>query len=71
MGAFRGLWNPDVMAFHVGGDVDLELKPDDLVKTVQKHRRGELSYLLPPPPKEIPFVLKKPGPAATVAEESK
>lgn len=66
--AFRGLWNPDVMAFHVGGDVDLELKADDLVKTVQKHRRGELSYLLPPPPKDIPFVLKKPGPAATIAE---
>lgn len=66
--AFRGLWNLDAMAFHVTGDVALELRPDDLVKTVQKHRRGEISYYLPPPPKDEPFVLRKPGPAATVAE---
>ncbi|MDZ7931596.1 MAG: hypothetical protein U5N21_16740 [Rhodococcus sp. (in: high G+C Gram-positive bacteria)] len=60
--AFRDLWNLDGMAFHVGGEVDLDLKPDDVIKTVQKHRRGELSYLLPPPPKDEPFVLKKPAP---------
>ncbi|AOS44117.1 Peptidase M16 inactive domain protein [Lacunisphaera limnophila] len=66
--AFRDLWQPDAMAFHVTGDVDLELKPDDLVKTVQKNRRGEISYFLPPPPKDEPFVLKKPGPTATLAE---
>lgn len=66
--AFRSLWNLDAMAFNVGGDVDIDLKPDELLKTVQKHRRGELSYLLPPVPKDEPFVLRKPGPAATVAE---
>lgn len=66
--AFRGLWNLDAMAFYLGGDVDLDLKTDEVVKTVQKHRRGELSYLLPPPPKDEPFVLKKPGTAATVGE---
>lgn len=66
--AFRALWNLDAMAFHVGGDVDLELKPAELLKTVQKHRRGELSYLLPQAPKDEPFVLKKPGPAATIVE---
>jgi zinc protease len=66
--AFRALWSPDAMAFYIGGDVSLDLTSDEIVKTVQKHRRGELSYLLPPPPKDEPFVLKKPGPAATVAE---
>ncbi len=66
--AFRSLWNLDAMAFHVTGDVSMELKPDELVKTVQKHRRGEISYLLPPPPKDEPFVLRKPGEASTVAE---
>lgn len=66
--AFRGLWNLDAMAFHVGGDVDLDLKPAEVLKTVQKHRRGELSYLLPQTPKDEPFVLRKPGPAATIAE---
>ncbi len=66
--AFRSLWNLDAMAFHVGGDVDIELKPAEVLKTVQKHRRGELSYLLPPAPKDEPFLLKKPGPASTVAE---
>ncbi|MFZ5494601.1 MAG: M16 family metallopeptidase [Verrucomicrobiota bacterium] len=65
---FRELWNLNAMAFHVGGDVGLELNADELVRTVQKHRRGELSYLLPAPPKDEPFVLKKPGAAATVAE---
>lgn len=66
--AFRSMWNLDAMAFYVGGDVGIDLTTDELVKTVQKHRRGELSYLLPPPPKDEPFVLRKPGPAATVAE---
>ena len=66
--AFRGLWSLDSMAFHITGDIDLDLKPDELVKTVQKHRRGELSYILPPPPKDEPFVLKKPGPASAVVE---
>ncbi|MDQ5979764.1 MAG: zinc protease [Verrucomicrobiota bacterium] len=66
--AFRGLWNLEAMAFHVGGDVDLELNPAEVLKTVQKHRRGELSYLLPPAPKDETFVLKKPGPVSTVAE---
>ena len=66
--AFRGLWNLNTMAFHVGGDISLDVNPDEVIKAVQKHRRGELSYLLPPPPKDEPFVLKKPGPAATVAE---
>lgn len=66
--AFRALWNLDAMAFHVTGDVALELKPDDLVKTVQKHRRGEISYFLPPPPKDEPFILRKPGPVSTVVE---
>jgi zinc protease len=65
---FRALWNPDALAFHVGGDVDLDLTADDVLKAVQKHRRGELAYLLPPPPKDEPFVLRKPGPMASVAE---
>jgi zinc protease len=65
---FRALWSPDTMAFYVSGDVDLQLKPADVLKAVQKHRRGDSSYQLPPPPKEETFVLKKPGPTGTVAE---
>jgi len=65
---FRTLWTPDTLAFQVSGDVDLQLKPEDVVKSVQKHRRGESSYLLPPPPKQEVFTLKKPGEATTVAE---
>lgn len=65
---FRALWTPESMAFQIAGDVDLQLKPDDVVKSVQKHRRGESTYQLPPPPKQESFTLKKPGPASTVAE---
>lgn len=65
---FRSLWSLDAMAFHVSGDVGLQLKPDDILKTVQRHRRGELTYLLPQPPKDIPFSLKKPGAATAVVE---
>ncbi len=66
--SFRALWNPETLAFYVSGDVDLQLKPADVLKSVQRHRRGESNYLLPPPPKDEVFTLKKPGPPATVAE---
>ena len=66
--SFRALWAPEAMAFQVSGDVDLQLKPADVVKSVQKHRRGESTYQLPPPPKQEVFTLKKPGPASPVAE---
>lgn len=66
--SFRALWNPETLAYYVSGDVDLQLKPADVLKSVQRHRRGESNYLLPPPPKEEVFTLKKPGPPATVAE---
>ena len=65
---FRALWTPETLAFQVSGDVDLQLKPEDVIKLVQKNRRGESSYQLPPPPKDEVFTLKKPGPATTVAE---
>ena len=65
---FRALWTPDTLAFQVSGDVDLQLKPEDVIKLVQKHRRGDSSYQLPPPPKDEVFTLKKPGEATTVAE---
>jgi len=66
--SFRALWNPEAMAFYVSGDVDLQLKPDDVIKSVQHHRRGESTYQLPPPPKEEVFTLRKPGPPGEVAE---
>jgi len=65
---FRALWAPETLAFYVSGDVDLQLKPADVIKSVQRHRRGDSNYQLPPPPKEEVFTLKKPGPATTVAE---
>lgn len=66
--AFAGLWNQEAMAFHIAGDVALELKADEVLKTVQRNRRGELPFLLPPPPKDLDFQLKKPGPAAAVVD---
>ncbi|HWA24947.1 MAG TPA: insulinase family protein [Lacunisphaera sp.] len=66
--SFRAMWAPDTMAFNIAGDVDLQLKPDDVVKSVQKHRRGESTYQLPPPPKQENFTLKKPGPVSPLAE---
>ncbi len=65
---FRGLWNPDTAAYYVSGDIGLDLKPDDVLKTVQRHRRGELPFLLPAQPTEVAFTLKKPGPAHDVTE---
>ncbi len=65
---FRNLWNPEAMAFFVSGDVGLQLDAAAVLKTVQKHRRGELPYLLPTPPKDLVFKLNHPGPATTVVE---
>jgi zinc protease len=65
---FRSLWNPDAFAFYVSGDIGLDLGPAAIVKTVQKHRRGELPFLLPTPPKDIVFKLNHPGPATPVVE---
>jgi len=65
---FRDLWDIERMAFHVGGDVGLDLNSNEVLKTVQRHRRGELIYNLPPPSQEEHFTLKKPGPPASVAE---
>ena len=65
---FRALWNPEALAFYVSGDVDLQVKPADVIKAVQQHRRGESSYLLPSPPKDEVFTLKKPGASSTVVE---
>ncbi len=65
---FRTLWNPETLAYYVSGDVDLQVKPGDVLKSVQRHRRGESSYQLPPPPPDEVFTLKKPGPASEVAE---
>ena len=65
---FRSLWNPESFAFYVSGDVGMQLAPPEIIKTVQKHRRGELPFLLPAPPKDIVFKLNHPGPATTVVE---
>lgn len=65
---FRTLWHPDTLAYQVSGDVSMQLKPEEVLKAVQRHRRGELPYLLPTPPKDVGFVLRKPGPPAEVAE---
>lgn len=65
---FRNLWDPDAMAFNVSGDVGIQLRADEVLKTVQRNRRGELSYLLPTPPKDIVFSLKKPGKPTEVVE---
>jgi zinc protease len=65
---FRNLWNPEGLAFYVSGDVNMQLTPQEIIKTVQKHRRGELPFLLPAPPKDIVFKLNHPGPATPVIE---
>ncbi|MDI1320986.1 MAG: insulinase family protein, partial [bacterium] len=65
---FRGLWNPEAMAYYVSGDISLQLNSATILKTVQKHRRGELPYLLPAPPKDLVFKLERPGPATPVVE---
>lgn len=65
---FRSLWHPEALAYQVSGDVSMQLRPDDVLKAVQRHRRGELPYLLPTPPKDVAFTLRKPGTPADVAE---
>jgi len=66
---FRTLWNPDALAYHVGGDVPLQLRPEEVLKAVQRHRRGELPYLLPTPPPELAFTLRRPGPDSGITAE--
>jgi zinc protease len=65
---FRAIWNPDALAFHVSGDIGMQLTAGEVLKTIQRHRRGELPFLLPNQPRDIPFTLKKPGKPSTVAE---
>lgn len=65
---FRGLWNIDLLAFHVGGDVDSELTPDAIVKKVQQYRRGGLAYLPPPLIKESLPTLRPVGQPTKVEE---
>ena len=65
---FRSLWNPEALAFYVSGDISIEVDAAAILKTVQKHRRGELPYLLPAAPKDIVFTLKRPGPATPVVD---
>lgn len=65
---FRSLWAPEAFAFHIGGETPLQLTPAEVLKAVQKHRSGELPYLLPAPPRDIVFRLQKPGPISPEAE---
>lgn len=65
---FRGLWNLDRMAFHVGGDVGADLKPADVLKKVQQYRKDGTVYLLPRAQEKAVFAPKPWGPPGTVAE---
>ncbi len=65
---FRGLWNLDRMAFHVGGDVSADLKPADVLKKVQQYRRDGTVYLLPRVQEKAVFAPKPWGPPGTVEE---
>jgi len=67
---FRSLWNPEEFTFYESGDVALDLDAGKILQAVQKHRRGELAFLLPTPPKDIDFQLRHPGsPTPVVARE--
>lgn len=65
---FRGMWDPDALAFHVSGDVGIELDSAEVLKRVQKQRRAKLAYL--PPRQQFKTVFKLPqwGKTGSVAE---
>ncbi len=45
--AYRAAWDLDRMAFNLAGDVDIEGGPGEILKAVQKYRKGGLRYLRP------------------------
>lgn len=45
---FRGLWNLDNMAFHIGGEVADDVSPSQIIQQVQQYRKGRMTYLPPP-----------------------
>lgn len=56
---FRGLWNPQTMAFHVSGSVDMELTGDKVVQEVTKARRNGLAHVMPRQHSATRFTLPK------------
>ncbi|OHE85462.1 MAG: hypothetical protein A3G75_02760 [Verrucomicrobia bacterium RIFCSPLOWO2_12_FULL_64_8] len=65
---FRGLWNPDAMAFNLAGDVDFKLQPAEIIARVQKQRRGGLDYLPPRLENQTVFKLPRWGAPTDVVE---
>lgn len=64
---FRGLWQPNAMAFHVSGGVDLELAGDKVLQEVQKARRNGIANVMPQQRRDTPFKLPKfPNPTTVV-----
>lgn len=65
---FRGMWQPNAMAFQVAGGVDLDLEPSKVLAEVQKSRRGGTSQMVAQQRRETPFTLPRWGTPTTVVE---
>lgn len=65
---FRGLWNTDNLAIHIGGDIDREVTTAEVLKRLQQYRRVGLTYLQPPPLRDKPPVLRNIGSPTPVVE---
>ncbi|HEX9786147.1 MAG TPA: insulinase family protein [Opitutaceae bacterium] len=67
--AYRAAWDLDRMAFNLAGDVHIEGGASEILKVVQKYRKGGLRYLRPNTRRETDFELKKWGKPTEVVEE--
>jgi len=55
--AFQASWDFERMAFHVGGDVEIEGGAAEIIKKVQQDRKGGLRHFRPEARKETVFTL--------------
>jgi zinc protease len=66
--AFRGSWDMDNLAYHLGGEVAVKGGPVEIVDDIKRHRKGGISYITMQAELEKPFELKNWGPVGEVVE---
>lgn len=68
--SFQALWDPERMAFHLAGEMDLEGGGAEIVKQVLADRRSGMRHFRPDTRKESTFAVKQWGQPTAVVERS-
>ncbi|RME71598.1 MAG: insulinase family protein [Verrucomicrobia bacterium] len=68
--SFRAAWDLDRVVYHIAGDVDIEDGPEEVVRVMEKQRRGRSRYVQVRTRKEAQFTAKRWGRPTEVVEST-